>query len=381
MKTISPAEILVYYDGVEVFAGCDRIGGNYIGMMIDAEANLDRYLVTGISPQRLRHFRSGRVDPSVHFSRNRMVANGLSRSADGASGQPLVLEQGIGPVEATGFLPEEGYLLEDMPIDDFVLQEARERRNVVFEFSAEPPEATRGHRMKATTLAGLLTHLQTAIKHSYRKAVADLSGQARNLIDKSDAHEMDVVIPASAGSYRVLMEASRRPDMFGSGELVRGLKKFDEVFANLEDSDEAPRLLQSYQGHLAGSYINLIRFLSEHETGLKYGWADPAFSEVRYGGVPETTVHKLAESFADFTNLATERVSIIGAFTKVNLASGDWGLATDEGRRIGKLNDDSPSLAGLVTGKNYRFNCIEDIEVDAIGREKQTLYLQSIEEL
>ena len=376
-KTITPTEILDYYDGVEIFAGRDRIGGNYVGMRVGTDANLDRYIVAGVSPHRLRHFRSGRVDLRTLFMETN--SEWFFTSANGAPGQLLDLEPGSGLAAATGLLPEEGYLLEDMPIDDFVLQEARERRNVVFEFSAEPPETARGHRMNSMTLAGLLTLLQTAVKHSYRKAVADLSDQTRGLIDRSDGHEMDVVVPATAGSFRVLLEASKPPDMFGSGELVRALKKLDDVFACLEDPDNAPKSLQTYQGHLAGSCVKLIRFLSEHNTGLKYGWADPAFSEVHYGGVSEDVVHKLAESFEGFTSLTTESVTINGAFVRVNMPTGEWGLFTEEGRKIGKLHDDSPSLGGLVTGHYYRFNCIEDIEVDPLGNERHTLYLQSIE--
>ena len=381
MKTITPTEILDYYDGVDIFAGCDRIGGNYVGLRVGTEANLDRYLVAGISPHRLRHFRSGRVDLRTLFMET--DSDGwFFTIADGAPGEPLTLESGSGPVAATGLLPQEGYFLEDMPIDDFVLQEALERRNVVFEFSADPPETARGHRMNAMTLAGLLTLMQTAVKHSYRKAVADLTDQTRSLIHRSDGHEMDVVIPASAGSFRVLLEASKPPDMFGSGELVRAFRKLDDVFACLEDLDNAPKSLQAYQGHLAGSCVKLMRFLAEHNTGLKYGWADPAFSEVHYGGVSQEAAHKLADSFGGFTNLVTESVTISGAFVRVNIPTGEWGLYTEEeGRKIGKLSDDSPSLDGLITGNHYRFNCIEDIEIDPLGNDKHTLYLQSIKKL
>ena len=380
MKKITPTEILDYYDGVDIFAGCDRIGGNYIGLRVSTEANLDRYLVAGISPDRLRHFRSGRVDLRTLF----MEADSdgwFITIADGASGEPLVLEPGSGPVVASGFLPQEDYFLEDMAVDDFVLQEAVERGNVVFEFSADPPESTQGHRMNAMTLAGLLTLVQTTVKHSYRKALIDLTDQTRGLIDSTTGHEMDVVIPASPGSFRVLLEASNPPDMFGSGELVRALRKLDDVFGCLEDPESAPQLLQTYQGHLAGSCIKLVRFLSEHETGLKYGWADPAFSEVHYGGISEQLAHKLVDSFGDFTNLLTERVTISGVFVRVNVPTGEWGLLTEDGRKIGKLNNESPRLDGLITGKTYRFGCIEDVEVDPLGNERHTLYLQSIDKL
>ena len=284
MKTILPTETLVYYDGVAVFAGEDPIGGHYIGMIIDAVGTDDSYLVAGVSPEMLRQFRSGVIDLRTLFLRTPDEQWYISR-ADGGPGEPLVLEPQIGSLLATDYLPEEGFVLADAMADDLALQQAKERGKVVFEFSAEPPETAIGHRMRATTLAGLLNHLQTVVKHAYRNAIRDLPNRVREQIDTSDGHLMDVVVPAAAGSYRVILEPARPPDLFGSGELVRALRRMDEVFASANNPDEAQELLQPHRGHLAGSYINLMQFLTEHQTGLRYAWADPAFSEVRNGGV------------------------------------------------------------------------------------------------
>ena len=377
MKTITPTEILVYYDGVAVFVGHDPIGGHYIGSVVDRTDGIDHYLVAGVSPDGLRRFRSGALDLRTLL----LEAPGnewFLTQADGEPGQPLVLHPQSGSLLATDFLPDEGFLLDEVPVNELALHLAQERGKVVFEFSAEPPETAFGHRMRMTTLAGLLSHLQTIVKHAYRNALRDLPQNVRNHIDTTDAHLMDVVVPAMEGSYRVVLEAAKPPDMFGSGELVRGLSRLDEVFVSAENPDGAQEILQAHRGHLAGAYIRLVRFLSEHQTGLRYGWADPTFSEVRYGGVSEVVAHQLAESLSGVTSLATETVTLSGAFVRVNLETGDWGLLTDEGRKVGKIGLDGPSLDGLVTNRHYRFECTEDIEVDTTGREKHTLYLQSI---
>ena len=125
----------------------------------------------------------------------------------------------------------------------------RERGNVVFEFSAEPPETVKGHRIRMTTLAGLLNLLQTLVKHSYRNAIRDLPSDVKKHVDAQDGHLMDVV-QTMPGSYRVVLEAARSPDLFGSGELVRALNRFDEVFVSTENPDTAELLLQDHRGHL-----------------------------------------------------------------------------------------------------------------------------------
>ena len=64
MKAIKHANTLVYYDGVQVFAGQDAGGDNYIGTMIDAVGDADRYLVVAVGPDPLRRFYAGDLDLS-----------------------------------------------------------------------------------------------------------------------------------------------------------------------------------------------------------------------------------------------------------------------------------------------------------------------------
>ena len=379
MRTIQPTETLVYYDGVEVFAGQDSIGGNYIGMIIDTIDTVDRYLVTGVSPERLRQFRSGVVDLRTLF----LEAPGdewFITRADGDPGQSLVLEPQSRSLLATEFLPEEGFFLEDVRVGDLALQQALERGRLVFEVSVEPPEASAGHRIRMTTLATLLTHLQTFVRYAYRAALRDLPSSVKQLIDTTDGHVMDVVVPAAPGSYRVILEAAKPPDMFGSGELVRGLRRMDEVFACADNPDAAQELLQAHRGHLAGTFIKLVQFLADHQTGLRYGWADPGLSGIQHGGVSQAAARQLAELLSGVTSLSTESVTLTGEFERVNRSAGDWGLLTQDGIRFGKVPDEGPSLNGLIVGHRYKFDCVEDIEVDAAGCERPMLYLHSIEE-
>ena len=377
MQVIHPTEILDYYDGVLVFAGRDAIGGHYIGSIIDTVNDVDRYLVTGAAPERLRQFRAGVLDLRTLL----LEAPGgewYLTLADGGRGQPLTLQPQSGPLEETDFLPEPGYLLDDTPVDDLALQQARERGNIVFEFSVEPPETTSGHRIRMTTLGGILNHVQTVMRHAYRAAVKELSQSAKSRVDTTDAHLMDVVVPAAPGSYRVVLEGAKQPDMFGSSELMRGLQRLDAVFASADDPDTARDLLQEHKGHLAGSYIKLIRFLAEHDTGLWYSWADGMSVASQHGGISEATAKRLSELLSDPTTLSAENVTFVGAFERVNRRAGDWGLLTDDGTKVGKVADGGPSLDGLVVGQRYRFDCLEEIEMDADGRERHVYHLESI---
>ncbi len=117
MKTIYPTEILDYYDGIQLFAGRDKIGGHYIGSMVDTVSGVDRYLVTGAAPERLRQFRSGMLDLRTLLL-EAPYGEWYLTLADGEYGDPLALQPQDGPLDQTDFLPEAGFLLDDTPIDD-----------------------------------------------------------------------------------------------------------------------------------------------------------------------------------------------------------------------------------------------------------------------
>ena len=72
-------------------------------------------------------------------------------------------------------------------------------------------------------------------------------------------------------------------------------------------------------------------------------------------------------------------VALAGQVEQVNRNTGEWGLLTDQGVKTGKVAPSGPDLDGLQVGNRYRFKCAEVTELDALWRDRKTLYLQSIE--
>ena len=380
MKTVNPTAILDYYDGVLLFEARDLLGGHYIGTAGKPKDGYDRFMVTGVRPERLREFRAGMLDLRTLL----LEAPGgewyiaLTKGDPGAS---VALEpQGGNIADADDFLPLEGYTLDDGPIDDLALHEAHARNKVVFEFKVDPPETAHGHRVRMTTLGGLLLQIQLVVKYAYQSAVRDLSAQDKSALYPPDGYLMDVVVPAAPGSYRVILEADKPLDMFGYGGLALGLQRLDEVFASAEAPDLAQESLQKHKGRLAGSYIKLMQFLSANNMGLDYSWAYPELKTAISGGVSGANARRLTSNLSGVTSLTTESVTLEGEFERVNRRRGDWGLLTDnDGVKTGNIALGGPELDGLEVGKRYRFHCQEDTELYAIGSEKHTLYLVEIE--
>lgn len=375
MKTVRHTTTLFYYDGPQVFEARDSIGGHYVAVMVEPENGQDRYLVAGVEPERLRQFRAGLLDLRGLLT-ERVIEEWFLALAPSGLDEALVLQPATSSLAQSEFLPDAGFLLYDRPTGEVALKEARLRNNLVLEVAADPPEAAVEHRIRVNTLIGLLGHLQTMAKHAYSAAVRELSSDNRRAIDKTDAHLMDVVIPAGVGSFRVVMEAAQKPNLVGHSELARALQRIDALFENVNDPQKALATVKVHRGHLAGAYLRLLRFLMQHKTGLRYSWAEPGFTRPNCRAVAEGEVGPLVDALSAVSNLSGESLVLIGEFEKVNRGTGAWGLLTEDGMVSGKVREGGPSLDGLKVGARYRFSCIEEIEeFEGTGREQRTLYL------
>ena len=380
MKTVRYEKTLFYYDGPQVFEARDAIGGHYVAVMIDpgrhvqtaatSDGLADRYLVAGIAPDQLRLFRVGAIDLRSLLVGSDEHMRYLTTATNGIEHE-LALEQLTDPLVGSGYLPDDGFLLHDRESDG-VLREARERNNLVMEVIAEPPEASVGHRIHANTLAGMLHHMQAMVRHAYRKARLDHGMRSRQPNDAL----LDVVVPAAPGSFRVVLEAANMPDLFGDSDLEVAFPKMDALFESSASPQETLAVAKDNQGHLAGSYLKLLRFLASNDTGLRYSWAAPNSETPRTRAVLERETRPLIEALSSVEKLAREAVILEGSFEKFNRNTGLWGLLTVDGTYAGKVGEEGPSLDGLEVGGSYRFFCDEEIEeVLLTGREKRTLYL------
>jgi len=377
MKKIRPTSTLYYYDGPQVVEARDAIGGHYVAVMVAPVGEQDRYVVAGVEPQRLQQFLAGEIDLRslmLHRSEDEWFL-----ATTGADDWWLAEPQSS-PLSSFSQLPEEGFLLHDAPPSSEALREARARNNLVMEVAAEARESAGEHRIRVGTLAELLTHLQVVVKHAYGAALRTLPVDSRRMIDRSEAHLLDVVVPAAPGSFRIVLEAATRPDLLGQSELRRALERMDELFLSASDPQQTLAMVKAHRGHLAGAYQRLLRFLVDSKVGLRYAWAEPSFAEPRARAISEADAGSLVDALSGVSNLGAEPVELVGALKAANVNSGTWRLATEGGERAGKLKPGGPSLAGLKLEGTYRFTCLEEIEETHGGtREQQTLYLMEHE--
>jgi hypothetical protein len=375
MKTIQHTSTLFYYDGSQVFEARDAIGGHYVAVMVEPENGKDRYLVAGVEPERLREFRAGLLDLRNLLVERQVVEWFLVVASKGLT-EPLVLQPSQGSLADSPFLPDPGFVLHDRPADEMALREARARNNLVFELAVDPPEAAEENRIRVGTLVGLLNHVQMMVKHAYGAALRDLSLATRRAIDRSNAHLMDVIVPAKEGSFRIVLEAAKTPDLLGQSELARALERVDALFEKAADPEQAAEVLRANRGHLAGAYLRLLRFLIQHNTGLRYSWAEPTSPKQSNRSISEGEAAPLVSLLSGVSNLGSEPVTLLGSLEEADVTKRTWRVATPDGKYSGEVKPGGPSLEGLRLGGAYKFSCIEEIEeAEGTGREQRTLYL------
>ena len=371
MKHIRHTNTLFFYDGPQVFEARDAIGGHYVAVLAPSDGANDRYLVAGVAPERLQQFRSGSLDLRSLLVESDEEVRYLATVAVDLE-HPLTLDRLSASLMDDELLPDFDFVLHDRPADDYVLSEARARNNLILELAVEPPETAAGHRIRTGTLAEMLLHVPAMIRHACRAVIKDQPGSNR----RPDDDMMDVVVPASAGSFRVVLEAANLPDLFGDSVLGRALQRVDMLFRNPADPKETLEIARENRGHLAGAYLRLLRFLVERRTSLRYAWAEPRSERASHRSVSQAEAGPLVEALSSVTDLGRESVTLDGTLERFNRGSGAWGLLTAGGQRLGKIDEGGPSLDGLEVGGRYVFYCDEVIEeVDITGRESRILYL------
>ena len=119
MKTINHTNTLVYYDGVQVFAGQDAVGDHYVGAMIDTVGDADRYLVVAVASDSLHQFYAGDLDLSTLLLES-SVYGWYTALEDDDFERPVSLEPQQGSLLEMDYLPEAGFRIGKTLADDLM---------------------------------------------------------------------------------------------------------------------------------------------------------------------------------------------------------------------------------------------------------------------
>lgn len=375
MKTVRPCAVLFYYDGIQLFEARDSFGGNYLGLLVEPDGLRERFLVAGVEPSRLWGFKAGTLDLRTLLLDREDTSYYIALPTTSFS-EPIQLVEQVGSIEDSGWLPDPGFLLHNTPSESNALSEARGRYNLVIELTMNPPESANGHRIHAETLGRMLSTLQPLLKHAYGWAFRELPAALQRKIERSTAPLVDVVVPATAGSFRILLEAAEGPGLFGQSELARAMRTLDYLLERVGDPQETLARVQRHKGHLAGAYLRLMKFLVSAQSGFQYTWAEPRDEEPQTRSISSVEAMPIVAALEAVSDLSVETIHLVGALRKADVDRGTWRIETEDREAAGETKPGGPSLAGLRIDGRYHFTCEETLEeTGGTGRERRTLYL------
>lgn len=384
-RTLIPRDILVYYDGPELFVGIDQVGARYICLLAESNDTLERYLCAPISAERLSNFIIGKVDLLDIFKEPEIDEIYTVVVEDSS-----VTEVSMQPISFSDlhadWLPEKGFFFEQeaMPTD-LVVQEACYRNKGIVHLALNPPEA-RGEETKinSITLADTVKQFQTLVKFAYKRALSSLKANLRKKYEAAENYELEV-FSFSPGSFKLHMQTKVSGDFAVYTELFRAMGKIDELMQAVEDPEHALEILKQNKGHLIGSFRKFLALIIEKDIPLYYEWTTPSQCKPVKKSISRETAQPIYELLLATQELDKEQKEFFGTFTMTNVEAGLWTILNEEDNKhySGRIDEETPvNLIGISMGDTrYRIICEERIEEETVsGKEKTHYFLISYEQ-
>jgi hypothetical protein len=181
---------LVHYDAPQVFEARDPIGGHYIAVM--GPAREIQYLVVGVAPKLLRLFREGEIDLLSLIHESDTDARYTTTTIPFA-GDELEVEPFGRDLDTSGFMPDPGFVLEDLPSADLMASAGGIRLVLTLD--------DRPGRVGTGAYTELIRRVQVLTRNVLVSVEAGRETWRRREV-------LDVVVPAAAGSFRVVLDSS-----------------------------------------------------------------------------------------------------------------------------------------------------------------------------
>ena len=380
-KFLEYKSTITYYDGPEVILALDHLGGNYVGMAVDSDKTVFKFLVVGITPNALYLLRTGEVD-----LRSVLVDSakyGWYFCETDSLEDPIKIEDQDMDSIPDMLLPEHGFFVTE-PIDyqEDTMMEATNRDSFVLQIQFEPKNPQRAHRLNCKDYGDCILCLNSLITCTLPDGSTFSEGAEYLNVD------LDVVTPAAKGSLRVLLEASMvEVDMIDPHHsLVSALKRVDLAVGLTNDADSIKQLSDDHGDEFAKKFLKFMQVLNRSNVDLRYSWAEP---RSQTGNSEKMTVNSVQNLVASIKAKSTEELSTVvrqvqGQFVRFARSTGKWGLQTEDGLVVGIVEkDERPTkLDGLEVGAYYTFECFEKQTFDQAWRNaKPTLILNTIHEI
>ena len=377
-KTLRPINILVYYDGPELFIGADQVGTKYICLLSESTESIERYICSPISQTRLSNFLIGRIDLLEIFKEPETGEIYSAIITDVSETEVFIEQLNISTIP-TEWLPESGFFFQNESVPtEIVANDARARNKGIVHLSLNPPES-RGDeiRISTTTLADSVKYFQNLVKFAYKRSISNLKPELRRQYESPENYELEVYA-FSPGSFKLHMQTKFQGDFAGYTEIFRAMEKIDELMLTIDSPDNALEILKRNKGHLITSFKKFLHLIIENDIPLYYEWSTPSHRRSHKKSITRENAKPIYELLLEIKDLSREQKEFAGIVTEANIETGHWTILNEEDNKhySGKLDEESHvNLNGVTLGdKKYRFICEERIAEETVSEKEKSHY-------
>lgn len=385
-RSLRNIQTLVYYDGPQLSVATDPVGTRYLCLWVEQSETQDRFFCVAVSDARLAEFRQGALDLLEIYRNPEMDELFIGDFELVGDEVALAVESVEQPPEH--WYPQEELFLTPDEAEDTTTVEAKDKNKAVVHLALNPPEAREEPQIDVRHLVNGLRIYQNLVKHAYNKAVraVDKNIREQDQLSSASNYQMEVFV-FSQGSFTVNMQSKRPADMLGFSTIERALDFVDRaVSASSSDLEQTIAFFRQNRGHFLSAYRELLRFIKDNDSPLRYEWSAPQYTTARRNTISVEAATELYELLTTQQSWTAEIVDLTGIVERADTVNNTWRLLSEnDGRRYsGKVAPGSPKkLSGIVLDtERYRFHCEERLqEVASTGEETTELLLLDYERL
>jgi hypothetical protein len=369
-KELEISQILVYYDFPHIFTAINKVGTQFLCLLVAMDEDLT-FVAVSVSNERLARYLSGKIDLRTIFETPEISEWYYFNDVEETIQVQYIEVNGL-PDE---FLPESGFFHIETSLDnETIIEETTKYGNAIVHLAISDKEDN--FSIEADDLGDIMKLYQVVIESTYKKELAN-----RKVKDKDKKFFQQPLnyklraFNSSKSSFNLHLYSTSYKDMFGNAIIDIGLKKFHEIISDFKNEEDYIELLKSVKGHSITTLKKLVKKIIDDELTVKHKWFSPNQEKVHFTTINTKRAEKIFNVLNSSSELSEEKRVFYGYFTQVDI-KGTWRIYDiEEGKEFtGEAN--GQLLQGItVESEKYKIICDEIIEVMKVSEKERIKYI------
>lgn len=369
--------ILVFNDFPDLFLAQDNSDQDYLCLLTEFKAERYQYHCVAVSKSRLYKYLNGKEDLRDIFVNPELPEWWLSLDTSVRDFDiSFFSDAGIDDM----FLPEMGcYFLQELS-DDPIRKEVVEHNNVVIHISLS--DSNDKPSIPIDDLGDIAKLYQALVENAYKKSIVNSNRKEKKSFIVPNNYTLEA-FAASPGSFNLHLFSRSDKDLFGTSFIEEGLRRIDDIIANIDDEEKLIESLRQVKGHAISNYKKLLEKIINRNITFKYKWHSPSSTIIHSGKINQQDAIKVKEILDLKDELVEELKEFIGLVKQADVQKGSWRITNEEDDKDYTGDSEGRLLDGITLETvRYKFVCEEIIEATKVTEKEKTIYrLKSIEKL